>query len=243
MVGYKKLLAGVLLGALASGALFSPGFGQGEFSISLGTGVTAEPGQTVGLEFILDSPDPVAGVDMLLKFDPSVLTYSSTELLSRFQYVSQDNPEPGRLRLVIRRHHPDSVDLPPLAPGTDTLGLIWLRATTRDLLMDVHSPVQFIEDVGTPFEDNRLVKSDSSFVIPPELSWFDGSVLVRHPLYGDVNDDGYANTVADAIFLVNYLAGVQQLTLRQRANADVNRDGFQAGMADFLELIRIVVEE
>jgi hypothetical protein len=68
-------------------------------------------------------------------------------------------------------------------------------------------------------------------------------ISIRHPLYGDVNGDGYANTVADAIFLANYLAGIQKLTSVQRANADVNRDGFQGGMTDFIELIRIIIEE
>jgi hypothetical protein len=58
-----------------------------------------------------------------------------------------------------------------------------------------------------------------------------------------VNDDGFAATVADIIFLANYLGGTQQLTSRQRSNADVNKDGFQAGMADFTELIRMVVEK
>ena len=243
MLRYKALLIIACLAILSSGLTCPVASAQGEYTISLGSGVTADPGQTVALAFAASATDSVAGADILLQFDPALLAYNSHQLQSRFQYVSHDASEPGRLRLILRRHHPDSIYLPPLAPGTDTLALIWLGTSTQDLLADVETPVEFSEDVGTPHDDNRLVKSDSSYVTPPDLGWSHGSVVIRHAFYGDVNDDGYANTIADAIFFVNYLAGIQKFTSRQRANADVNRDGYQAGISDFLELIRLVVEE
>lgn len=243
MLRYKALLITACLAVLNLGRICSVASAQGEYTISLGSGVTADPGQTVAVGFAASAPDSVAGVDMFLEFDPALLAYRSYELLARFQYAGHDASQPGKLRLILRRHHPDSIYLPPLPPGTDTLALIWLKTSTQDLLADVESPVEFSEDLGTPEDDNRLVKSDSSYVTPPDLGWSHGSIVIRHAFYGDVNDDGYANTIADAIFFVNYLAGIQKLTSRQRANADVNGDGFQAGISDFIELIRLVVEE
>jgi hypothetical protein len=243
MLKFHGLWRVFVLGILCLQALGARGLAQGESSVALETGVVADPGQTVTLGLEVFSPDSVAGLDMLVEFDPEILTFNRFEPLRRFQLVTVTNPQPGRLRLILRRQHPDSTGLPALAPGTDTLGQIALTPTTQDLLTDVYSAVEFVEDGGTPFDDNRLARTDSSFVVPPEFQRKDGSILIRHPLYGDVNDDGFAATVADIIFLANYLGGTQQLTSRQRSNADVNKDGFQAGMADFTELIRMVVEK
>ena len=243
MFGYRRFWRVLLIGSACLGAFSSVTLAQGVSSVALERRVPADPGQTVALGLAVSSPDSVAGLDLLFEFNPEVLTFSSFEALRRFQLVKTDNPQPGRLRLVLRRHHPDSTALRGLAPGTDTLGQIRLTATSRDLLTDVETPVGLVEDAGTAFDDCRLVRNDSSFVTPPDLHLENGSVVIRHPLYGDVNDDGFAATVADVIFLANYLAGIQQLTSRQRSNADVNRDGFQGTMADFSELVRIVVEE
>jgi hypothetical protein len=58
-----------------------------------------------------------------------------------------------------------------------------------------------------------------------------------------VNDDGYAYTIADAIFFFNFLAGSQKLTPRQRANSDSNKDGIQASISDVLHLLKVIAEE
>ena len=109
--------------------------------------------------------------------------------------------------------------------------------------MDIEAPVSFFEDGTTPFADNRLEISDGSFVTPPELRLNPGGIFIRHPLYGDVNDDGYPYTIADVIFFFNCLAGSQRLTPRQRANSDVNKDGVQASMTVFILLLKIIAEE
>ncbi len=243
MFKYNGLSKTICLGLVVLAVWCSSGQAQGDFNVSLEGGVVADPGQIVALGVIVVSSDSVAGLDVLLGFDPDLLSFSSFELLRRFQYVDRDDSQAGKLRLILRRHDPDSTGISALNPGTDTLGLVWLGATSRDLLMDVEVAVLFYDDTATPYDDNRLVRTDSSFVTPPELQWVDGSVFIRHALYGDVNGDGYAATVADIVSLANYLAGSQSLTSRQRANADVNRDGFQATIADLTELIRVVAEE
>ena len=244
MFRYKGFLTIVCLGVLNLGVFCSFGFAQTDFSISLSSSVVADPGQTeVPLYMVIFSVDSIAGVDMLVEFDPDLLIHSWVELLTRFQYVSYDTSVPGRIRIVGRRHHPDSTFLGPLAPGTDTLGLIRVNVTSQDLLMDLETPLSFFEDPATPFVDNRLTRSDSSFIIPPELILSNGSVFIRHPVYGDVNDDEYAYTIADAIFFLNFLAGSQELSSRQRANSDVNKDGVPASMGDFIQLIQVIAEE
>jgi hypothetical protein len=229
---------------MSMGAFFFTGIAHGAYSLSLSSGVVADPGQTgVPVYFVLTSSSSLEGIDMLLDYEPDILTCGPVELLTRFQYVSYNITPQGRIRIVLRRHHPDSIYVPPLAPGTDTLGLIRINVTSQDLLVDVETMVRFFENPLTPFTDNRLTKSDSSFIAPPELTLRDGSVFIRHPLYGDVNDDGYENTIADVIFFINSIAGNQNLSSRQKANSDVNKDGVQGNMADFIELLRIIVEE
>ena len=238
---FRSIVGLAVFGVLA---VYVPASARGEFSISLGSPVEADPGQLgLPMHFVLAKSDSVAGVDMLMEFDPGMLSCSSVSFLTRFQHATYDNSLPGKLRIIARRHHPDSTLLASLGPGTDTLGIIWLQVTSQDLLSDLEVPLSFFDDAATPVVDNRLVKSDSSFVTPPELGLTDGSVLIRYPLYGDVNDDGYVFTIADAIFLFNYLSGTQELSSRQKANSDVNRDGVQAGMTDFIQLITVITEE
>lgn len=241
---------GIIFRSIAGLAVFGvlavcvPASARGEFSISLGSPVEADAGQLgLPMHFVLIKSDSVAGVDMLMEFDPGMLSCRSVSFLTRFQHAVYDNSVPGKLRIVARRHHPDSIHLSPLGPGTDTLGFIKLEVTSQDLLSDLDVPFSFLEDAATPFADNRLVKSDSSFVTPPELGLTDGSVFIRYPLYGDVNDDGYVFTIADAIFFFNYLSGSQGFTSRQKANSDINGDGVQASMTDFIRLITVIVEE
>ena len=219
-------------------------YASGDHVLSLSYRVTADPGQTnVPLYLVITSTTPVAGVDAYLQFDQDILRLSGVQLQTRFQYARYDTTVLGKLKITLRRHHPDSTYLGPLTAGTDTLGVIRVKVTSADLLNDVESEVSYWENPLTPEGDNRLVNPDSSFVEPPDLILQKGSVFIRHPLYGDVNDDGYPDTIADVIFMVNYLVGSQSLTPRQRANSDVNRDGVQGSMTDFLELIRIVTED
>lgn len=244
MLTNRSFLTIVFLGILNLLWFNVPGFSQGDFSLSLGSGIVADPGQLqVPMPFILTNSDSVAGVEMLVEFDPGILTLSSVGFVTRFQYANYDNPVAGRVRIVTRRHHPDSSYLPPLSPGTDTLGFMWLAVTSQDLLRDFQTPLAFLEDQVTPFSDNTLVRSDSSLIAPPELGLMNGGVFIRYPLYGDVNDDGYVYTIADAIFFFNFLSGSQKLSPRQRANSDVNKDGVQANMTDFIELIRVITGE
>jgi hypothetical protein len=216
---------------------------QADYSLSLSQSVLADPGEDgVCLYLVLTSVDSVAGFDVLLGLNPELLTPTMVEPVCRFQLFGYEFSSPGQVKIIARRHVPDSIFLSPLTPGVDTLGRILVRATSQDLLVDVEAPVEFTEDPETPYPDNRLITPDSSFIEEPELELTHGSVFIRHPLYGDVNDDGYPNTIADAIFFLNFLAGGQELTPRQKANSDVTRDGVQASMADFIHLVAIITE-
>jgi hypothetical protein len=227
-----------------SAGVFSWSYASGDHVLSLSYKVTADPGQAnVPLYLVVTSSTPTAGVDVYLQLDRDILRFSGVEFLTRFQYARYDTTVSGKLKIALRRHHPDSTSLGPLTAGTDTLGVIRVKVTSADLLNDVESEISYWENPLTPYEDNRLVNPDSSFVVPPALTLQPGSVFIRHPLYGDLNDDGYPYTIADVIFMVNFLTGSQNLTPRQRANADINRDGVQGSMTDFLELIRIVTEQ
>jgi hypothetical protein len=184
----------------------------------------------------------MAGFDVSVKYNPELLTPTTAQPICRFQAFDYDLSSPGKVRITARRHVSDSTYLSPLSPGKDTLGCILINITSQDLLIDMETPVEFSEDPQTTDPDNRLITPDGGFIDEPELKLTNGSIFIRYPLYGDINDDGYPNTVADAIFFLNFLAGRQRLTPRQKANSDVNQDGVQASIADFIQLVKIITE-
>lgn len=233
----------LLLGILSLYGISSVLRAEGDYSLWISQTVLANPGEAgVRLYLVVSTPDSVAGFDVLVQFNPELQTPASVKPACRFQLFNYDLSLPGKAKIIARRHVPDSVALSPLAPGVDTLGCILMKVTSQDLLIDMETPVEFSENPGTSDPDNRLIAPDGSFIYEPDLELTNGSVLIRHPLYGDVNDDGYPHTIADAIFFLNFLAGRQGLTPRQKANSDVTRDGAQASMSDFINLLGIITE-
>jgi hypothetical protein len=243
MFRWKWFLTILLWGVLSLVWISSVTKAQTDYSLFISQGVLANPGEDgVRLYLVFSSIDSVAGFEVLLKFDPEFLTPRGVEPACHFQLFDYDFSSPGEVRIIARRHVPDSTYLPPLPEGKDTLGYILVNITSQALLFDVETPVEFSEDPGSPYPDNRLIAPDSSFIEEPVLELSHGSVLIRCPLYGDINDDGYPYTIADAIFFLNFLAGRQELTPRQKANSDVTQDGVQASMADFIHLVAVITE-
>ena len=243
MFRYRWFLTILLLGMLNLLGASSVTFAQTDYSLSISQSVLADPGeQGVRLYLVLSKPDSVAGFEVLLKLNPELLTPIGAEPICRFQLFDCDLSLPGQVRIIARRHVPDSTYLPPLPAGRDTLGYISMSITSQDLLVDTQTPVEFSENPQSPDPDNRLITPHSSFIVEPDLKLTHGSVFIRHPLYGDINDDGNSYTIADAIFFINFLAGRQELTPRQKANSDVTRDGVQASMSDFIQLVAIITE-
>jgi hypothetical protein len=240
----RWLLTILFLGILNLLGTHSAAFAQADYSLGISKSVLANPGEDdVCLYLVLDKPDSVAGFDALVKFNPELSLVTQVKPTCRFQLFDYDLTVPGEVKITGRRHVSDSTYLSPLPSGRDTLGYILVKITSQDLLVDVEAPVEFLEDPSSPYADNRLIAPNGSFIEEPTLELTDGSIFIKHPLYGDINDDGYPNTIADAIFFLNFLAGRQGLTARQKANSDVNRDGIQESMADFINLVAVITED
>jgi hypothetical protein len=240
----RRFLTILFLGILNLLGASSVSRAQASYSLSISQSVLADPGEKgVCLYFVLASTDSMAGFDVLVKYNPELLTTTAIQPTCRFQSFSYYLSSPGQMRITARRHVSDSTYLSPLPPGNDTLVGMFFSITSQDLLVDMETPVEFSEDPQTTDPDNRLITPDGSFIDEPELELTNGSIFIRYPLYGDINDDGYPNTIADAIFFLNFLAGRQKFTPRQKANSDVNQDGVQASIADFIHLVEIITEE
>jgi len=243
MFRYRWFLTILFLGILNLFGASSVSRAQANYSLSISKSVLANPGEEgVCLYFVLATTDSMAGFDMFVEYNPELLTPTMIQPTCRFQTFSYYHSSPGKIRITARRHVSDSTYLSPLSPGKDTLLCIFVSITLQDLLIDMETPVEFLEDPQTTDPDNRLITPSGGFIDEPELKLTNGSIFIRYPLYGDINDDGYPNTVADAIFFLNFLAGRQRLTPRQKANSDVNQDGVQASIADFIQLVNIITE-
>ena len=70
---------------------------------------------------------------------------------------------------------------------------------------------------------------------------FDAELVVNSLALGDVNGDGVANQISDAVFLTRALLGVQVLDPTQRSASDVNTDGIAETVADLVFLINAII--
>ncbi len=61
-------------------------------------------------------------------------------------------------------------------------------------------------------------------------------------LMGDVNTNGLAFEVGDAVKLASYLSGLSILTEQQLINSDVNQDGRFAALSDLVFLINHILQ-
>jgi hypothetical protein len=123
---------------------------------------------------------------------------------------------------------------------------------------DVSFPYYEVTDNSTGFptytgvQDSCLEQDDPHRPDPkPLISFFGGGIEIvcagDIAARGDVNLNGIANEVADAVMFINYflydLAAFPINTGGQSAATDVNQDGITLSVADLVYLIRVILED
>ncbi len=168
------------------------------------TGVSVATGGTVIVPITLNAMSQVAGVRGVLAYDDSLLELQSITAAKGFNLVS--DPESGTFVLVTG----DGAGV----DGSKVVGYAIFTAKA-DLLDDVTTAVTFPTLTATGAD----LKESEAFA-----SSVDVTIEGIPPMPGDVNGSE-AVDVADAIMLMQYLAGSRTLTPRQLKAADVNKDG------------------
>ncbi len=182
---------------------------------------------------------PTVGVNLLLGYDPSLLTPTVVAPNMFFQNFDTDLSMTGRIGINLYTNLPPPPVIPPI-DGDTIFAWISFRVTTEDLGYDLLTHITYYENPVTPYPDNTILLENGGWIVPPTLSLVQGDVLIVSPLYGDINVNGFAYEIGDAITFFSYFMGQIEFTRRQYANSDCNRDGIQASISDLVYLIGVI---
>lgn len=243
----RRLILIIALSALIAGSLaFAedrypvPDNTTDTYQIDFGPLMETFPGQTqVFVPIYIHITQPTVGVNILLSYDPTLLTPVHIAPNMFFQDFTVDNSIPGRIRINLYTNLPPPPAVPPIM-GDTIFAWIDCEITSEDLGYDFLTHYSFYDDPNTPYPDNNILLEDGNWIVPPALSLLQADVLIISPLYGDINDNGYAFEIGDAITFLNYFMGEVEFTVRQYANSDCNRDGVQASIADLVYLLGVI---
>jgi len=218
------------------------------FSLSLGVEESLL-GDTIRVPINLVNSDPIAGMELLIQFDPTVFTFlgisrqdTRTEEWEYFSYQEKPNGLYQQIKIVGIADFPNQIDTDPLFPGSGAIAYLRFRAPSDPYLNGLLIPLEFFL---SDFTDNTLATPRGQFISQEIVNLNNGGVLLDagNTLVGDINQNGLPFEVADAVKLAVYLSGQTKLTLQQMINSDVNQDGRMATIADLIFLINRILEE
>ncbi len=210
------------------------------YEVSFGELIEAIPGEPgLLIPIWISVSQPTIGVNMILSYDQSLLTPTVVAPNMFFQSFVADLSFPGRIYINLLTDLPPPPQIPPIE-GDTIFAWISCAVTSEDLGYDLLTHMTFYEDPNTPYPDNSLLLENGTWIIPPNLSLIPGDILIIHPLYGDINLNGFTFEIGDAITFLNYFMGLTEFNRRQYANSDCNRDGIQASIADLVYLLAVV---
>lgn len=214
--------------------------------------VTVDLGSLATVPVLLDNRLPVGSFNLLVNYDPSVLalvnvTKTGTRSSNFESFVVTQNAggTTGNLRIVgmASLTGQPSAALP---AGSGPIANLNFQTTNDLSYSGLSLPVKFIfQDLAT--QNDNTMTTDSGVKIPQAaIQYSDGYVLIRsigNINVGDINLNGVAYEIGDAIYFSNYFVNPAQyrFNVLQYANSDVNHDGMVATIADLVKLINIIV--
>ena len=205
-------------------------------------------GTTVEVPLKLTNSDPVAGMELCVKFDPYEFTFLGvsrqgcrTEGWEYFSYKEKVLSQFNVVKIVGIADFPNQVSTVPLFPDSGTIVKLSFQLTSDPYLNGFLLPLEFC---SVNFTDNTLSTSRGSFITRAEINATNGGVLLNSSgtLIGDINLNGIPFEIGDAVSLAAYLSGTKILSPQQLINSDVNQDGRMATLADLVFLIRHIIE-
>jgi hypothetical protein len=240
----------IILLWMLTGALWTPGKAgeqpdnpphvTDDYDIMFGTDQHACLGDPAFLVPInISVSQPTVRVSLIITYDATLITPTLLAPNIFLQSFTYDLSQSGRIRVTMVTDLPPPPYVPPVL-GDTTIAWISFRITTRDMQWDITTHFNFYEDPITPGPDNFIVLSNNHRIVPPSLVLHTGDLVLKHPLYGDINLNTYPFEIGDAVLFLNYLIGRAQLNQCQLANSDCNRDGVQGSIADVVYLLNVI---
>ncbi|MEE8577155.1 MAG: cohesin domain-containing protein, partial [candidate division Zixibacteria bacterium] len=214
------------------------------YSMSIDT-VSSDPGTQVEIGLNLQNLLPVAGFNLLIGYDASVLTLSAVDnnatRSEQFEYFSVTPDEDGiigHLRLLgIADQTGDN--LPRLETGDGMIGRMAFNISGN--LAFAGQSVAIQHRFMDPFtlEDNTLTDTSGNKIGQEQIEHIDGWVQINSVgeiSVGDINLNGIPYEIGDIILFTNYIINPAQypFTALQYANSDINGDQIVASLADLV---------
>jgi len=207
-------------------------------------------GETATLPLSLVNKDSIGGFQLLLHYDPSVLALISvsrngtrTENWESFNVVIDPQGNVGDIKIVGIANLPNQIYTPPLSPGQGPVVNLTFQISDNPIYAGFSVPIIF--KLTNPL-DNTLSDKGGNLIGQELITYKNGRVLIKafNILLGDINLNGYAFDIGDAVRFANYFIDPvgNALNSQQIANSDVNSDGITASIADLVFLIRRIVE-
>lgn len=220
-----------------------------DYTLNLGN-VVGNLGGMVSLPVYLTNSGLVAGMDLLIEFDTTGMRFlevsrtdSRIEHWEYFTYQAASTDMGQQVRIIGIADTQAGLATPPLSPGSGVVCYLKFIAST-DLAYDgVSMPVEF------KFVDytNNTFSDPEANLIPQEIiTYNDGWILLQKPqgiLLGDLNLNNVPFEIGDVVRFANYYIDqvAYGFNLEQMYNSDVNEDGIQATVADFVFMIRYML--
>jgi hypothetical protein len=222
------------------------------FSLSIDT-TSVYPGEVAELGINLMNLEEVAGLNLLINYDPSVLTLidinkseGRIDGWEYFTYATHVNGLNGDVRITATADIGDDTVTPSLAPGDGPI--IWLTfQTSFDLnYAGFSAPVNFVFRDVVLEDDNTMTSPDGEKITQDMINYDGGYIRIKDVslnTIGDVNLNGVVFEIGDAIYLTNFFINpiAYPLSPVQLLNSDVNRDGYGGTIADLVYLINALL--
>lgn len=216
------------------------------FSLSLGIKESLL-GNIVEIPINLVNSDPVAGIEISVKFDPLEYTFLEasrkdcrTEKWEYFACYEKTKSQTHYIKIVGIADFPNDVNVLPLSSDSGAIVYLRFRLTTDPYLNGFLLPLEFF---SYDFTDNTLSTPRGQFIPQENIDLTNGGVWLNSEktLVGDINQNGLPFDVGDAVLLAGYLSGTSKLSTQQLINSDVNQDGRMASISDLVFLINHIL--
>lgn len=216
------------------------------FTIRIDT-LTTFSGRTVEMNVFLKNRLDIREFNLIINFDPAILNplrvtrnNARAQHLDQFFYNVNNNGFAGDVRIFGRAGNTGQ-----LPPGDGLLFRIEVLVSSDLAYIGSEIPVRF---ATRTFDDNKIKLHTGQVFGVPEVNLFDGYVLIASPgirLLGDINLNGVAYEISDAVYFSNFFIspGIYPLNERQILNSDINSDGFAPSVADLVLMIKVISGE
>jgi hypothetical protein len=218
------------------------------FSLSLGVERTLLGGM-VNVPINLINSVSIAGMELLIEYDPTIFHFLDVSNLGtrteNWEYLIHHEKTWGsdeQIKILGIADFPNQVSQLPLMPDSGTILFLKFQVSGDPHLDGLLAPLEFF---SFDFTDNTFSTPRGQFITQQMINVNQGGVLLSsgEVLIGDVNGNGLAFEVGDAVKLARSLTGLTVLTEQQLINSDVNQDGRFATLSDLVYLLNKIIEQ